>query len=102
MCFSIDNSDSLENIPEKWMPEVRRFCPTVPIVLVGNKKDLRFDQQMCQTQNLVRTEEGRAMAKKIGAFAYLECSAKNRDGVREVFDMATRAALQRKGCCKIL
>ena len=23
MCFSIDNPDSLENIPEKWTPEVR-------------------------------------------------------------------------------
>ena len=22
MCFSIDNPDSLENIPEKWTPEV--------------------------------------------------------------------------------
>ena len=23
MCFAIDNPDSLENIPEKWTPEVR-------------------------------------------------------------------------------
>ncbi len=28
MCFSIDSPDSLENIPEKWTPEVRHFCPT--------------------------------------------------------------------------
>jgi len=41
MCFSIDSPDSLENIPEKWTPEVRHFCPNVPIILVGNKKDLR-------------------------------------------------------------
>lgn len=32
-----------ENIPEKWTPEVKHFCPTVPIILVGNKKDLRND-----------------------------------------------------------
>ncbi len=38
MCFSIDSPDSLENIPEKWTPEVRHFCPNVPIILVGNKK----------------------------------------------------------------
>jgi len=43
MCFSIDSPDSLENIPEKWTPEVRHFCPNVPIILVGNKKDLRND-----------------------------------------------------------
>ncbi|KAI2518453.1 ras homolog family member C [Homo sapiens] len=41
MCFSIDSPDSLENIPEKWTPEVKHFCPNVPIILVGNKKDLR-------------------------------------------------------------
>lgn len=43
MCFSIDSPDSLENILEKWHPEVKHFCPNVPIVLVANKKDLRND-----------------------------------------------------------
>ena len=38
MCFSIDAPDTLENIPEKWTPEIKHFCPTAPIVLVGNKK----------------------------------------------------------------
>ncbi|KAH1167991.1 hypothetical protein KIL84_003474 [Mauremys mutica] len=33
MCFSIDSPDSLENIPEKWTPEVKHFCPNVPIIL---------------------------------------------------------------------
>lgn len=33
-----------ENIPEKWTPEVKHFCPNVPIILVGNKKDLRNDE----------------------------------------------------------
>ena len=36
------------------------------------------------------------MAEKIGAYGYLECSAKTKDGVREVFETATRAALQVK------
>lgn len=101
MCFSIDSPDSLENIPEKWTPEVRHFCPTVPIVLVGNKKDLRNDdttrKELAKSkQEPVKTEEGRAMAEKIGAYAYLECTAKYNEGVREVFETATRAALQTK------
>ncbi|KAJ8360338.1 hypothetical protein SKAU_G00168630 [Synaphobranchus kaupii] len=99
MCFSIDSPDSLENIPEKWTPEVKHFCPNVPIILVGNKKDLRNDEHTRRElakmkQDPVRPEEGRDMANKISAYGYLECSAKTKDGVREVFEMATRAALQ--------
>lgn len=101
MCFSIDSPDSLENIPEKWTPEVRHFCPNVPIILVGNKKDLRNDPHTLRElakmkQKPVAPEEGRTMAEKINAYGYLECSAKTKDGVREVFETATRAALQVK------
>ena len=106
----------MENIPEKWTPEVKHFCPNVPIILVGNKKvrvekkgatrmrislfqDLRNDPNTIKElgkmkQEPVKPEEGRAMAEKINAFAYLECSAKSKEGVREVFETATRAALQ--------
>ena len=38
MCFSVESPDSLDNISEKWLPEVQHFCPHVPIVLVGNKQ----------------------------------------------------------------
>lgn len=101
MCFSIDSPDSLENIPEKWTPEVKHFCPNVPIILVGNKRDLRNDNAIIQElqkmkQEPVKQEEGRSMSDKIGAFDYLECSAKTKDGVREVFETATRAALEVK------
>jgi len=40
--------------------------------------------------------QGEAVARKIGAAKYLECSAKMNDGVREVFEHATRAALLRR------
>lgn len=109
MCYSIDNPDSLENISEKWTPEVKHFCPSVPIILVGNKKDLRNDENTRRElakikQEPVKTEDGREMAMRISAFGFLECSAKTKEAVREVFDMATKAALQvrrtkaMKGC----
>lgn len=109
MSFSIDSPDSLENIPEKWTPEVKHFCPNVPIILVGNKKDLRHDPNTIKElakmkQEPVKTEEGQAMAIKIQAYDYIECSAKTKEGVRQVFETATRAALRkpekpRKKCC---
>lgn len=112
MCFSIDSPDSLENIPEKWTPEVKHFCPNVPIILVGNKRDLRHDEAtrrelLKMKQEPVKTEDARDMANKIGAFGYMECSAKHKEGVREVFEMATHAALQarmhnKKHPCQLL
>jgi len=51
---------------------------------------------MKMKQEPVRPEEGKGVAEKINAFAYLECSAKTKEGVRQVFEMATRAALQTK------
>ena len=68
-------------------------------MLVGNKKDLRFDNDTCKElskskQEPVKTEDGREMAEEIDAYAYLECSAKLNEGVREVFEIATRATLQ--------
>ncbi|XP_023568334.1 transforming protein RhoA-like isoform X2 [Octodon degus] len=99
VCFSIDSPDSLENIPEKWTPEVKHFYPNVPIILGGNKKDLRNDEHTRRElakmkQEPVKPEEGRDTANRIGAFGHMECSAKTKDGVREVLEMATRAALQ--------
>jgi GTPase SAR1 family protein len=83
------------------VPEVKHFCPNVPIILVGNKKDLRTDQNTIRElarnrQAPVRYEEGQQMANKIGAIRYIECSALTKDGVRKVFEEATRAALKRK------
>ncbi|KAI5298930.1 hypothetical protein KEM55_002775, partial [Ascosphaera atra] len=34
---------SLDNVQEKWIPEVLHFCAGLPIILVGCKKDLRND-----------------------------------------------------------
>ena len=45
-------------------------------------------------QEPVKPEDGRAMAEKINAVCYLECSAKTKEGVREVFEAATREGLK--------
>ncbi|KAA1068507.1 GTP-binding protein Rho1 [Puccinia graminis f. sp. tritici] len=95
ICFVIDSPDSLDNIQEKWISEVLHFCQGLPIVLVGCKKDLRTDpktiEELRQTsQKPVIPEEGMAVAQKIGSQRYLECSAKLGQGVRKVFEHATR------------
>jgi len=98
MCFAIDSPESLANVLKKWASEVRHFCPNVPIILVGNKKDLRNDgntkrELSKMKQEPVKSEEGSLICKRIKAYGYLECSAKTREGVRDVFTTAARAAL---------
>lgn len=73
----------------------------MPIILVGLKTDLRDDQHslsMLSAQGLrpVSYEQGQAVAKEIGAAKYVECSAKTRRGVQEVFDSALREVLKKK------
>ena len=110
MCFSIDSPKSLSKVIEKWAPEVRHFCPDVPIILVGTKKDLRNDENVKRElskmkQEPVKSEEGSLICERINAYAYLECSAKTTEGVRDVFTTATRAALMtnerrnKRKCC---
>ncbi|TDL19246.1 small GTPase-binding protein [Rickenella mellea] len=98
VCFAIDSPDSLDNVREKWHSEVSHFCAGVPVILVGCKKDLRRDPETIEelrktSQWVVSPEEGMAVAHKIYANHYLECSARTGEGVREVFQYATRAAL---------
>ncbi|CAG5132620.1 unnamed protein product [Candidula unifasciata] len=93
ICFSISDPDSFNNVTDKWYPEAKHYCPGVPIILVGNKKDLRNDPETLaeltrKRQSPVTTEDGKALAARIGAVAYMECSAKNNEGVREIFEKA--------------
>ena len=72
-------------------------------MLVGTKKDLRTDaHSICELakKNLepVKVKDGHTMANRIGAYAYVECSAKLNEGIREVFETALRATLSHKKC----
>lgn len=74
------------------------FCQGLPIILVACKRDLREDPKTKQdlgrmNQHPVSRAQGLAVAQKIGAQGYVECSAKSGEGVREVFQTATRQAL---------
>ncbi|KAJ7320234.1 hypothetical protein JRQ81_019745 [Phrynocephalus forsythii] len=68
----------------------------VPILLVGTKKDLRSNPEAVkklkeQNQQPVTTQQGAALAKQIHAVKYMECSALNQEGVKDVFSEAVRA-----------
>jgi GTPase SAR1 family protein len=101
MCFSVESPTSFANIGAKWAPEVKKHCPNVPIILVGTKLDMRGDQKKInelarEGKKPITTQEGQNLAKQIGAAAYLECSAKANNNVKEVFHEAIKTHLSPK------
>jgi Rho family protein len=89
------------------------LCAGVPIILVGLKKDLREDpaaieEMRKRSQRFITPHDGEVVARDIGAKRYLECSSLTGEGVDDVFEAATRAALltfengERGGCCVVL
>lgn len=101
ICFSVMWRDSLLNVSSRWCPEVRHFCPNVPILLVGTKSDLREDEKELKHLEKMKKlpvtrEEAEAMAQTINAVCYIECSAKSKFNVQEVFKEAARATIRKK------
>ena len=102
LCFSVDCPSSLQNIEERWLPELRTSGgPEVPIVLVATKVDLRNSETVTKklqrrNETTVSEEEGLKMAQKINAYCYLECSALTQCGLKEVFDEAILSVIQPK------
>ena len=99
--YAIDSPDSLSNTVEKWAPEVKHFCPDVPIILCGNKKDLRNNDEtkrelQAVKQKPVTVDEGLKVAEKISAAAYIECSALTKAGVMTLFETAAQHSLKKK------
>ncbi|KAK9955972.1 hypothetical protein ABG768_015809 [Culter alburnus] len=98
ICFSLVDPASFENVSERWCPEVRHHCPNTPVILVGTELDLRDDKDTVEQlkkkkQTPIIYHQGLAMAERIGAVKYLECSALTQVGVKAVFEEAARAAL---------
>ncbi|KAI8641229.1 small GTPase superfamily [Parasitella parasitica] len=92
LCFSVENRDSFQNIPDKWLDEVTEHGgPHAKIVLVALKCDLREEKR-----NTILYEEGVEMARSINALRYLECSAKHKRGVKECFQETAKVALSVK------
>ena len=93
VCFSVALPTSFENVQEKWVPEIRHYCPRVPFLLVGTQADLREDEvtkvKLAKNQQRpISREAGERMAKSVKAAKYMECSALTREGVKNVFDEA--------------
>nr|ODO00942.1 rho family protein [Cryptococcus depauperatus CBS 7855] len=97
IAFAVDTPDSLDNVTQKWIEEVRSICgKVIPVILVACKTDLRdkaiADGTFSPSKYTTR-EDGQRIADSIGARAYFETSALLNQEVDAVFESATRAAV---------
>lgn len=104
LCFSLVDRESLKNVSEIWYPELKLHKPDVPIILVGTKQNLR-DSEDIHFNTIIQHREGVAMAEKIKAVEYLECSAQTLKDAQLVFETCAQAGLnyeskpKKKKCC---
>ncbi|XP_030070818.1 rho-related GTP-binding protein RhoJ [Microcaecilia unicolor] len=93
ICFSVVNPASYHNVREEWVSELKTCMPHVPYVLIGTQIDLRDDPKtlarlLHMKEKPILYEQGKKLAKEIGAQCYLECSALTQKGLKTVFDEA--------------
>ncbi|ESO00703.1 hypothetical protein HELRODRAFT_157354 [Helobdella robusta] len=98
LCYSVISPTSMKDIRMKWIKEVRLINQLVPVVLVGTQQDLRNDVKVLLDlakygQKPVSEEEGRSLAKEIGAIGYMECSALTQKNLKETFDVVVGSGL---------
>lgn len=90
ICFECSNPASLVNVESKWVPELTHHIPRVPFILACTKIDLRGEERVIRMlaesqDHISTTEEGKAVAKRIGALRYMETSSRTNVGVPELF-----------------
>ncbi|XP_060049139.1 rho-related GTP-binding protein RhoF isoform X3 [Erinaceus europaeus] len=98
ICYDVMNPTSYDNVLVKWVPEVTHFCRGTPTVLIGCKTDLRKDKEQLRKLRAAQQEpitymQGLSTCEQIQAALYLECSAKFRENVEDVFREAAKVAL---------
>ena len=121
LCFSIGMQSSLRNVNANWYPEIKKYCPRAPIILVGTQLDRRHtdpcafknlsnittltdilnnnmstkkkSSKLPQSDKCIPPEDGRQLAREINAAVYMEASVVTKHGVNDVFENAVRVAL---------
>ena len=78
LVYSIDDKSSFENIKNIWINDINIYNLKIPIVLVGNKKDLEIER-------IISEEEGRKIAEE-NNFSFFETSAKTGENINQIFE----------------
>ncbi|KAI9592050.1 mitochondrial Rho 1 [Syncephalis fuscata] len=90
MVYAIDDMLTFDHIPQYWLPYIRSLGVSVPVILVGNKVDLRSDDV---TNQSLEDEIIPIMSEFKEVETCVECSSRQPLNVSEVFYFAQKAVL---------
>jgi small GTP-binding protein len=89
--FDISSRYTMERLDD-WIMYLKQSMTDCPIVIVGNKADLREVYE--RSRPLVTLQEGIEYAARYSA-PFVEASAKDGDGVHEIFEIVTQILAER-------
>ncbi len=89
--FDISSRYTMERLDD-WIMHLKQSVRDCPIVVVGNKADLRTVYG--RSQPLVTLQEGIEYAARYSA-PFVDASAKDGDGVQEIFEIVTQILAER-------
>lgn len=97
VCFSVADPETLENVKRNWLTEIRILSPKASYILVGTKTDMRENTEVISrlketNKRPISSQDGVKFANANGAKSYVECSAMNKDGLKDVFEQCVMAA----------
>ena len=102
LCYKISDPISLYNVKNKWIRELRKHRPDVPVILCGCQSDLRGDpatlNHLSKTgRTPVSSDQALAICCEIQAVNYVETSAKHPENHNiEAFELCALAAIKHK------
>lgn len=102
LLVAVDN-DCNENVqakPEMQAPDLQSTVTEHNQMEQAKQTGVRATAD--QSMTMLTRDQGQDMANKIGAFAFLECSAKTKEGVRDVFEAAVKATRRDNKQCVLL
>lgn len=101
VCFSVVRPESLQNVEDVWLPEIRAHAPHTPFILVGTQADLREVDEILvmlreKGQQPVSAAQGSGVARRLGAACYIECSPGVEKKLRKIINSAIASVLKVK------
>ena len=83
LCFNVSDKSSFEHIESIWMPEIKKYHPNVPVILIGTRSDhighptvikylIRNQRIWKPNDGLIWTDDWMNSQKKMLVYGYLK------------------------------